>query len=165
MTNRQQIKFTLLSSLIILSLGGWLLHLRAHPPSSVSYGLIPFFSGILSVIIIPFLFSRKSLIHYGYVLNGMLVILGTITMAHFSIEHRPDVFSFKLLFLRTLLPDILMLWAKFAAGKALFDFERAGNNLDGQQTGRMWRYPNMGWWTLHLFTLSLIYFLGHIFWR
>jgi hypothetical protein len=28
-----------------------------------------------------------------------------------------------------------------------------------------YRYPNMGWWMIHLIGISLVYFLGNYFWR
>jgi hypothetical protein len=31
--------------------------------------------------------------------------------------------------------------------------------------GRIWRYPNMGWWWVHLFALSVVYAAGNLLWN
>ena len=90
MTIRTYIKSTLLLALIAISLGGLMLHLRIHPASKNTSNFLPLLSGILSVIIVPLLFSSKKTISYGYTLNGFLVIVGTIAMAHFSIMNWPQ---------------------------------------------------------------------------
>jgi len=165
MTIKTYIKSILLIALITVSLGGFLLHLRIHPVSNNSLNLIPFISGILSIIVVPLLFSFKNTIAYGYVLNGFLVIIGTITMAHFSIVHLPDPITLELILLNTTLGDILILWGKFFIGKTLFDLEFYGYDHNKTKKGKTYRYPNIGWWIIHLATISIIYFLGNILWR
>ena len=87
MTIRTYVRSLLLIVLIILSLGGFLLHLRIHPISKNISNLIPVVSGILSLVVVPVFFYFKNTIAYGYVLNGFLVIVGTIAMTHFSIGY------------------------------------------------------------------------------
>jgi hypothetical protein len=59
---------------------------------------------------------------YGYVLNGMLVIFGTVLMTHFSLVKLsvdPSQPLYLLLFKSTL-PDIALAWADFLVATALY---------------------------------------------
>jgi hypothetical protein len=165
MTRRISVKATLLAALIALSIGGLMLHVRIHSPLINPANIIPVIAGILSIIVVPWLFAYKSTIHYGYVLNGMLAIVGTVIMAHFSIAHWPVPATFGSVMLKTLLSDILILWTAFFIGKAVFDLEMFGYDPIRPRKGIRWRYPNMGWWIIHLAALSIIYTLGHLLWR
>jgi hypothetical protein len=165
MTVRTYVKSTLLASLVALALGGFLLHLRIHPFTHSPSKLIPFVSGLLSLVLVPLLFSFRKTLSYGYVLNGMLVILGTVAMAHFSISNWPKPVSVGAILLKTTLADIALLWGKFFVGKALFDLELYGYDRDQAKKGITCRYPNYGWWMVHLVVLSLVYYLGHLVWR
>jgi hypothetical protein len=165
MTIRTYTKAILLAALVTLSLGGFLLHVRIHPVSQNSANLIPLISGVLSILVIPLLFSFKKTVEYGYVLNGILVIIGTIGMAHFSIVNWPAPVTAGSIIFKTMLIDILILWSKFFIGKALFDLEFYGYDPHKAKKGITYRYPNLGWWTVHLVAISLVYFLGNQLWR
>ncbi len=165
MTIRLYIKSTLLLSLITLGIGGFLLHLKIHPLAENQSNYVPFISGILGIIIVPVLFSFKKTISYGYVLNGLIVIIGTIVMAHFSIANWPKPITFGSLLFKTTLADILILWGKFFIGKALFDLEVYGYDPNKIKKGSTLRYPNCGWWIIHLIAISLVYYLGNLLWR
>ncbi len=164
-SRKESIKTTLISGLVILALGGWLLHIRTHPPLTAGENLVPFIAGILSIIIIPILFWFRSTSAYAYVINGFLVIIGAITMAHFSIVSFSGPLTLSSLLFRTTLPDVLMLWGKFALGKALFDLELLNSATDTVPKGRFFRYPNNGWWLVHLLSWSAVYALGNILWK
>jgi hypothetical protein len=165
MTVRAYIKSMLLIGLLTLSIGGLLLHSRIHPIKTNYSNLVPAVSGILSVLVVPLLFCFRRTIAYGYVLNGFLVIIGTITMAHFSIAHWPNPATVQAFLLTTLLADILILWTKFFIGKSLFDLEFFGYDAAKEKKGKTYRYPNMGWWLIHLAAISLVYYLGFMLWR
>ncbi|HVO85221.1 MAG TPA: hypothetical protein VMU60_12425 [Syntrophobacteria bacterium] len=165
MTVRIYVKTVLLCALVSLALGGLLLHLRIHPVSQNPSNLVAPLAGILGVVAVPLLFACKSLVEYGYVLNGMLVIVGTITMLHFSLAHWPVPTTFETVILKTLLADIALLWANFFVGKALFDLEFFGYDSRREKKGKTWRYPNLGWWLVHLVALSAVYYVGHGLWR
>jgi hypothetical protein len=165
MTARTYVKTLLLCALVALALGGLLLHLRIHPVSENPSIIVALVAGILSVVVVPCLFSRKSLVEYGYVLNGMLVIVGTITMTHFSLAHWPAPATFETVILKTLVADITLLWGNFFVGKALFDLEFFGYDPSREKKGKTWRYPNLGWWTVHLVAISAVYSIGHVLWR
>jgi hypothetical protein len=165
MTMRTYTKSILLAALITLSLGGFLLHVRIHPVSQNPSNFIPLIAGLLSILVIPLLFSFKKTVEYGYVLNGILVIIGTIGMAHFSIVHWPAPATAGSIIFKTMLIDILILWSKFFVGKALFDLEFFGYDPHKAKKGTTYRYPNLGWWTVHLIAISLVYLLGNLLWR
>jgi hypothetical protein len=165
MTTRTYVKTILLAALVSMALGGFLLHLRIHPVSKNASNLVPFIACLLSIVVVPFLFSFKKLVEYGYVLNGMLVIVGTITMAHFSIVHWPAPATFGTVLQMTLLADILLLWGIFFVGKSLFELEFYGYDPARKKGGKTYRYPNLGWWIIHLTAISVIYWLSHFLWR
>ncbi len=165
MTYRASLKMLLIFALIVMAAGGFLLHLRIHPYSVNHSNLVAILSGILSIVVVPLLFSFKRSVSFGYVLNGMLVIIGTVAMAHFSLAHFPETLSIESLFTKTLFADILILWGNFFVGKALFDFETHGLDLDKYRIGVLHRYPNSGWWAIHLILIACVYWAGHILWR
>lgn len=165
MTNRTYVKSSLLCALIVLSVGGFLLHVRIHPFAQNSSNIVPVISCVLSIIVVPLLFSFKKTISYGYVLNGFLAVIGTITMAHFAIVHWPSPITLSSIILTTTLPDILIVWCKFFIGKSLFDLETFGYDPDRPRMGKSYRYPNMGWWLVHLVAVSIVYYLGNLLWR
>jgi hypothetical protein len=155
----------LLIGLLTLSIGGLLLHSRIHPVKTNYSNLVPAVSGLLSVLVVPLLFCFRRTIAYGYVLNGFLVIIGTITMAHFSIAHWPNPATLQGVLVNTLLADILILWGKFFIGKSIFDLEFFGYDAAREKKGVTYRYPNMGWWLIHLVAISIIYYIGFMLWR
>lgn len=164
MTVKTFIKSTLISAIVVMSIGGLFLHLRIHPFAKNPSNLVPVITGFMSIIAVPLLFSFKRTASYAYVLNGMLVIIGTVTMGHFSIAHFPNEITVSSMLLNTLLGDILILWGVFFIGKAIFDLEFFGDHPDMRKTGKSFRYPNYGWWAVHLAAISFVYALGHMLW-
>jgi len=142
-----------------------MLHLRIHPASKSTSNFVPLISGILSVIVVPLLFSSKKTVSYGYVLNGFLVIIGTVAMAHFALRNWPQPPSLESILLKTTFPDIMVLWTKFFIGKALFDLELFGYDSGRNRVGVAYRYPNTGWWLVHLVGVSVVYTLSGWLWR
>jgi hypothetical protein len=166
MKKKDYFRLVLILAIFFLALGGWLLHLRIHPIAKDAENYIPLVAGFISVSLIPALFIFRSTIPFAYLLNGMTVIIGTITMTHFSIENHPPVWTLQTILLGTCLPDILMLWGKFAVGKALFDLDPVINRPDAQiSSGRFFRFPNMGFWFVHIVTLTAVYLIGSYFWK
>ena len=165
MTQKQHLRVLLICTILFLSLGGLLLHSRIHPVDTHPWNFIPALSGVLSVVVITLLFCFRRTVAYGYVLNGITVIIGTIAMAHFSLKNIPPVLSLQTVLLKTLLPDIVILWGKFTVGKVLFELELLKQPEDAIRKGRFFRYPNVGWWWVHLLALSIVYTLGNLIWR
>jgi len=131
-------KSTLLAALILLAVGGLLLHYRIHyymvadklhPGNTVfsgSFFLASFFP-LIDVFLVTALFLSRKTAVYGYLLNGMLVIYGTVFMAHFSIAQlMAKPVALHLVPLNSTLPDIMVLWADFFVGKALYDLYMKG---------------------------------------
>ncbi len=154
----------LLGALIALSVAGFMIHARIHPVTQNPSFFVPFVAGILNMLVVPALFWFKKTLAYGYVLNGFLCIIGTVTMGHFAIAHWSDPKSPPDILLKSMSIDILIVWAKFLVGKALFELETFGYDPDRAKGGITYRYPNMGWWLIHLAAVSFVYYLGNRFW-
>ena len=103
MTIKKYIRAILLVALITIALGGFMLHYRIHPIAQNPSFLVPFFSGILSIIIVPLLFLFPKTIGYGYVLNGFLTLIGTVVMTHFSLTRWPTPATLQTVLFKTLL--------------------------------------------------------------
>jgi len=164
MTVRTYIRSTLLGALVVLSLAGFLLHSRVHLISKNPAFIVPFVACILGIAVIPALFWFKKTVAYGYVLNGFLCIIGTVTMTHFAIAHRSAPGSPPDIVLKSMVLDIFILWSKFFIGKALFELETLGYDPNRPKAGITYRYPNLGWWLIHLAAVSFVYSLGHRLW-
>lgn len=136
-------KRSLLSALFLISLGGFLLHYRIHNfmiPDPLNPGRLIFSSTLFLASLLPMidmfvvtaLFIWRRTAVYGYLLNGLIVIYGSILMAHYSIAQ----FSIKDIpvadwWLKSTLPDIAILWADFFIGKTLYDIHTGRiNNQD-----------------------------------
>ena len=166
MKKKEYLRLILILAIFFLALGGWLLHLRIHPAAKDAENYIPFLAGFISIIVTPVLFIFRSTIPFAYLINGMTVIIGTITMTHFSIENPPQVWNLQTIFMGTLLADIVLLWGKFAVGEALFELETAVNQPDAKmRSERFFRFPNMGFWFVHVITLTTVYIIGGYFWK
>ena len=86
-------------------------------------------------------------------------------MGYFSIVHFEGTLAITSIFLNTLFADICLAWAKFAVGKALYDIEYLKSDSDTVLKGRYFRYPNMGWWWVHLVGLTVVYAAGNLLWK
>jgi hypothetical protein len=128
----------LLLALFLLALSGLHLHFRIHNfmvpdglhPGSYIFDGTKFLSFILpaiDVVLVTLLFTSRKTVVYGYLLNGLIVIYGTILMAHFSIaEISAKSVPFNSWLLKSTLPDIGIAWADFFVGKALYDITIRG---------------------------------------
>jgi hypothetical protein len=143
-------------ALIFISLGGWLLHFRAHPITADSDNLLPFFFGLVDVIITPILFNHKKTVLIAYLINGISVIIGTIAMATFSLYRLTEPVTFGSILFRTMLSDIFILFSKLFIGQIILSyFYPAG-------LGRLF---TPFWWVRHFCYFSIIFTLGHFLWR
>jgi hypothetical protein len=125
---------TLLITLFLLAISGLLLHYRVHPflvpdktnPGHLLFNTTTFFASLFTlvdVVVVTLLFMFRRTFVYGFLLNGIIVIYGTIFMAHFSIS---DIIAKSLpissWITKTTLPDIGIAWADFLVGKTLYEF-------------------------------------------
>lgn len=143
-------------TLLFLSLGGWMLHFRIHPLSVNPSNFIPFFLGLIDVLITPQLFNYKKTVVVAYLFNELGVIIGAITMVTFSLSALPAPLTFTSIIFKTTLADILILLSKLFIGQMILShFYPAG-------LGRMF---TTSWWIRHFFYLSAVFSLGHFLWR
>lgn len=143
-------------ALLLLSLGGWMLHFRIHPISGNPSNFVPFILGIIDIVITPLLFNYKETVIMAYLINGLGVIIGAIAMATFSLSALPDPLTFTSIIFKTTLADILILFSKLFIGQmVLLHFYHTG-------LGRMF---TPSWWIRHFCYLSIVYSLGHFLWR
>jgi len=128
-------KRNLLMALFLLALAALLLHFRIHNfmtdrlhPGVSSFNSTLFFASffpLLDVVVVTLLFLSRKTAVYGYLLNGLLVIYGTILMAHFSLaEMAAKSIPLQAMLLKSTLPDIFVAWGDFMVGKALYDAYR-----------------------------------------
>ena len=103
-----------ISAFILLSIGGLLLHLRIHPPTEELFYWAPVVVGVLNIILVPILLGSARTVSWGYVLTVLTIIVGTVTMAYYSVEHWSEDLAVTVpnVILQTTLADILILWAK-----------------------------------------------------
>jgi hypothetical protein len=152
---RKKIKGYLIASLFLLSAMGLSAHIWMHSPAQFSYGYVPLIAGIISTFAIPLLFCFRKTLHLANILNGFTAIIGLITMTHFMTTGAPMYF------------DIALVIIKFLLGISVFSISLYPD-LNTSPAIRGWsliRYPNMGFWYVHLVLLSAVYTLGHIIWR
>ncbi len=130
---------TLLIAIFLLAVSGLLLHYRIHNfmvpdklnPEVVKFNSTRFLSFIfplVDLIVVTGLFLSRKTIVYGYLLNGLIVIYGTVFMAHYSIaELTSKSVPLGDWFLKSTLPDIGIAWADFFIGKSLYDINLKGS--------------------------------------
>jgi len=131
--NDRTMRHLLFTALVLMAVGALYLHLRVHPflaPDKINPGHTLFMGSfvaaslfsLLDLIVVSLLFTCRRTAVYGYLLNGMLVIFGTVLMTHFSLVKLsvdPSQPLYLLLFKSTL-PDIALAWADFLVAAALY---------------------------------------------
>ena len=150
-------KKSLIFAIFFLSLGGWMLHYRIHPPSQgIPANYFPFIIGLVNILFVPLLLNFRKMFLYGYLINGFSVIFGVILMSAFSLSKLPQPLSMSNIIFKTTLADIFLLLPKLFIGQRILYI------YFPQGTGRMFRG---WWWVKHFFYLSLIFAAGHFLWR
>jgi hypothetical protein len=124
--------FPLILALFFMSLGGWLLHLRIHPPGERLFFVVPFGFGLVTTFVLPLLFNHPRTVAWAYLVTMASVAVGTVTMAYFSWEQwgakGPMPVTFGNLVLRTTFPDIVILATKAPLAHAILrKFRPAGD--------------------------------------
>ena len=120
---RKEIRGPILA-LFFLSLGGLLLHLRIHPPQTEAFYLIPTISGVATTFALPFLFNNRKTMAWAYLVNLLVVALGTGTMAYYSVTHWQGEVTIITVILQSTLADILILLAKLPLAHAILRYWR-----------------------------------------
>lgn len=126
------IRRLLLIILLLLAVSGLLIHIRAHPfriidalskqsaadRNMLAATILP----LIDVVLVTLLYCSRKTAVYGYLLNGLLVIYGTVLMGHFSLAVMPAGGTLAgNWMIRSTLPDISVAWADFLVGKLLYD--------------------------------------------
>jgi len=151
---KKKIKILLILGLLFVSIGGGWLHYMYHPYAETGYGWVPFIVGLITIFLVPVLFYFRKTLNLAYLINGFSVIIGVITMTHFSLEIAP------------IWANIMTLLSKFVIGRAIFCLEVYPIDSNPKVRGlSLIRYPNMGFWFVHFVAWSAVYFLGHFIWR
>ena len=123
----------LLTALFLIAVSGVLLHFRLHNfmvvdklnPGNFTFDSSRFLSFLFSltdVVLVTVLFMSSKTSAFGYLLNGLIVIYGTVFMAHYSIaELTARSAPLSDWFIKSTLPDIGIAWGDFLIGKVLYD--------------------------------------------
>jgi hypothetical protein len=109
-----------IAAYFLISLGGFLIHLRIHPPFNFNPfeiapdKILPFLLGLVSVFVLPFMFNCKRTVLWAVMLNLLIVSAGTVSMIYHSATHWKAGMAFTIpnLMLETTLAYILILFAK-----------------------------------------------------
>ena len=99
--------------LILISLGGLLLHLRIHPTSEEASNWIPMIFGVLSIIVLPIMFCSRRTVALAYLVNAITIIVGVVAMTWHSVEHWQGPVTMNAILLESTLADNLILLAKW----------------------------------------------------
>lgn len=151
-----------IAALVLLSLGGLLLHAQVHPVSfdpanpSAPASAVPLVLGIASVIAVPILLSFTRTFIVGYLLNGMSAVVGAITMASISAAHPPEPLTAASLVTGTMLSSILLLAPKLFLGQIVLRIYRPNG---------MGRFFTAFWWTRHVVYVGIVFAVGRLLWR
>ncbi|HBH60192.1 MAG TPA: hypothetical protein DDX85_00300 [Nitrospiraceae bacterium] len=86
---------------------------------------LAFMFPLIDTLVVTLLFMWRKTSVYGYLLNGVIVIYGTVFMSHFSIaELTARSAPASDWIMKSTLPDIGIAWGDFFVGKALYDISR-----------------------------------------
>jgi len=133
-------KNTLLTALFLFAVSGLMLHYRIHNfliadtsyPGNFIFDNTRFLATLfplIDVVLVTALFMSRKTAVYGYLLNGLIVIYGTILMSHFSIsEIIAKSIPLSSMLLKSTIADIGIAWGDFFVGKALYDLYMRGTS-------------------------------------
>jgi hypothetical protein len=102
----------LIGAFFLISLGGFLLHLRIHPVSVSAFNWVAVSFAAVNTFVLPLLFHSPRTAPGAYVFTWATVVVGTVGMGFHSLTSwklAPTVMN---ILLSSTLPDILILWAK-----------------------------------------------------
>jgi hypothetical protein len=132
-------------ALLLCALAGLMLHYRIHNfmiqdplhPGRMIFDSTRFLSFIfplVDVILVTALFLSRRTAVYGYLLNGLIVIYGTLFMAQFSIaELLAKSIPPQQWLLKSTLPDIALAWVDFFIGYSLYQLTISGKETPASQ--------------------------------
>jgi hypothetical protein len=95
-----------------ISLGGVLIHLKAHPLEKSLYFWLASPVSAFSLLVIPFLYARPSTAAWGFMFNALTVLMGTIGMSYYYFLNHEGPFTLYRVITESTLPPIIILWMK-----------------------------------------------------
>jgi hypothetical protein len=114
----------LICAFVLISLGGFLLHLRIHPVSVSAFHWVAAAFGAVNTFLLPILFRSPATVAWAYVFTWATVIVGTVGMAYHSVTvWKLPVTPLNILVSSTF-PDILILWAKLLIAHRILRIHR-----------------------------------------
>ncbi|QJT07533.1 hypothetical protein [Oceanidesulfovibrio marinus] len=117
----------------LLSFGGLLLHLRIHPVDAALLNWVPAVVGALNCVVVPFLFLRRALVAWGFLLAVFTVIAGAVGMAYFSLHTGTGPVTLSAIFFTSTFPDILVLLTKLPLALAIVYLARPKGPVESQR--------------------------------
>jgi len=125
MVNVSNVRRTLLAGLFLLAVGALALHLNVHsplhpPPGRTFNNTTASLFVLFDAVVVTWLFSKKKTAVWGYLLNGLLVIYGTVMMTHFGWSHNGPGSSLLSYVYHSTTPEIIIAWADFCLGAVLY---------------------------------------------
>jgi hypothetical protein len=112
-------------ALSLISLGGWLLHLRIHSPANAVFNWVPAVIGVVTTFVLPFMFNRASTARWAFLITVIAIIGGTIAMVDYSLDNPPKTITFVTIILQTTLADIIILFAKLPIALSIMQYWRS----------------------------------------
>jgi hypothetical protein len=113
---------SLIWAFMLLSVGGFMLHLRIHPPAASLFNWIPAVFGAVNVFVLPLLFRRPATAPLAFLLCCITVIAGTVGMAYFSIVEWKEPVTLYTVVFKSTLADILILGTKVPLGYVVMKY-------------------------------------------
>ena len=105
-----------------VSLGSLLLHLRIHPPKDSVFNWIAAGFAAVNTFLMPFLFNSPVTVTWAYLFAWATMIIGTVTMAYFSIVTWKLPVTTQTVIMNSTLPDIIILLAKVPLAHKILRF-------------------------------------------
>ncbi|HUW56777.1 MAG TPA: hypothetical protein VMZ92_09085 [Planctomycetota bacterium] len=111
-------------ALMLISLGGLLLHVRIHPPAAAAFNWLPVVFGVLGTFAAPVLFNYRRTAVWAFLLTFAGVVIGAITMAYYSVTHWEGPVTWDAVLLKSTLADIVILTAKLPLAVSILRYWR-----------------------------------------
>lgn len=124
-------------ALLLISLGGLLLHVRIHPPTEDAFDWLPVAFGVLGVLVVPALFNYRGTAAWALLLTFAGVVIGTITMAYYSVTHWQGPVTVDAVLLKSTLADIVILAAKLPLAVSIQRYWRKTQSEVGKADRRL----------------------------
>ena len=109
----------LIGAYVCITLGGFLLHFKNHPPGLGLYFWLAAPVSAFSLIVITILLSFRATVAWGYMLNAATVLIGLVAMGFYSFFKAEGSYTLSYFLLESTLPYILLLLAKLPLAHAI----------------------------------------------